>query len=93
MSRNRTVIEKVGDWHTAYQAISAEVTPPELRQMLAKFTEVMGAASTPQEAIELLQQSMALARLVSANDRAASITAAVLTSSGGARPVIMEDPA
>lgn len=87
MSRNRTPHEKVADWLAVYQAISAEVTPPELRAMLGKFNEVMGAATDPAEAISLLQQSMNLARLVSANDRTAVLAAAMLTSGGGARVV------
>jgi len=92
MSRNRTVVEKVGDWHTAYQAISAELTPQALRMLLGGMNDVLGAATTPAEAIQLMQSSMALARLVSSNDRASAIAAAVITASGGAtRPLLVED--
>jgi len=91
MSRNRTPVEKTADWYTVFNAISGELTPTALRTMLSRLTETMGTTGEPSEAIALLQSSMALARLVSANDRAAAIAAAVLTSSGGARPVVVED--
>lgn len=90
-TRHRTVAEKTSDWLMVFNTIRAEVTPLKLRQMLDGFNEVMSKQDDPQEAIVLLQQSMALARLISANDRAAAISAAILTSSGGARPVLVED--
>ncbi|HET7070124.1 MAG TPA: hypothetical protein VFI40_04825 [Nocardioides sp.] len=89
--RPRTVPEKVSDWLIAYNAIREEVTPPPLRKMLAVFNETVGSATTPAEGIAILQQSMALARLISANDRMSAIAAAMLTSSGGQRHVVVDD--
>ena len=90
MTRNRTTAEKVGDWLAAYNAIREEVTPTPLRTMLNGFSGAIGEATSPAEAIAVLQSSMALARLISANDRMAAIAAAMLTSSGGAARPVME---
>lgn len=82
MSRSRTVPERVTDWLAAYNAIRDEVTPPVMRTM---FTELA------KQGAEGLNASMALARVVMANDRACALAAAMLTSSGGApRPVILD---
>jgi hypothetical protein len=89
MARNRTVPEKVSDWLMAYNAIRAEITPPQLSKMFAVLTA--GEATTPGEALTILQQSMSLARLIEANDRMAAMAAAVITSSGGARPVVLDE--
>ena len=84
MATGRTVPEKVGDWYEAYQAIAEQLNPPALR---AQLNEVINQP-IPQDADGLLlynsriSASMALARLVSANDRAAATVAALITQTG-----------
>jgi hypothetical protein len=75
-----SVEEKVGNWVNAYRAIRDELTMPELRaaQDLMNRTEGM------------LVSSLAVARLIYANDRAAAMTAAIITTYGGVRPLPLE---
>lgn len=83
-SRPQTVEEKVAQWYTAYTAVAAEVNPQALRDRL---NEVINTP-IPQDPEGILvytqrmNASMALARLVSANDRAAATVAALLVQSG-----------
>jgi hypothetical protein len=74
MTRLVDVPERVGNWLTAYEAIRAEITPAEMRTILAEMSMVNG--------IEQLQSYMSLARNVMANDRAAALAAAMLVTSG-----------
>ena len=83
-SRGRTPEEKVADWLTVFQAVAAELNPVELRNRL---NEVINTP-IPQDPEGILvytqrmNASLALARLVSANDRAAATVAALLVQSG-----------
>lgn len=83
-ARGRSVEEKVADWFKAYEAVSAELSPPALRATLD------GVINTPipQDPEGLLtfntriSASLGLARLLSANDRAAATVAALITQTG-----------
>jgi hypothetical protein len=83
-ARGRSVEEKVGDWKVAFDAIAAELNPQALRDQL----DVVINTPIPQDADGLLlyaqrmSASLALARLVSANDRAAATVAALITQTG-----------
>lgn len=99
MSTTRTVQEKTGDWYGAFVDIRAAITPDAFRGLIdflgsykvdengkdaeGKPVDVVAYAS-------LVQASIHLARIVSANDRAAAIAAAMLTQSGISRPIIEE---
>lgn len=75
---SQQVAERVGGvWLPAFNAIRAELTPQFLLDLLAA---IRGNAipTDPGEALILLQNSMALAQLISANDRAAAMVAAQL---------------
>lgn len=84
MSRPVEVEERVGQWLRAYHAIAEELNPPKLR---AQLSEVINTP-IPQDPEGILvytqrmNASMALARLVSANDRAAATVAALLVATG-----------
>ena len=84
MATGRTVKEKVGDWFEAYEAIAAELSPPKLRQML----DAVINTPIPQDPEGLLtyntriSASLGLARMLSANDRAAGTIAALITQTG-----------
>lgn len=88
MSINRSVPAKVGDWLTAYNAIREEITPPAMRVMLSHLSIPENASPEPGDYVKVVQASIALARLVCANDRAASVVAAMLTQSGVSRPTV-----
>jgi hypothetical protein len=76
-----TVPERVGQWLQAYEAIRAELTPAQMRTILSEMDEVEGVAQ--------LGSYMSLARNVMANDRAAAMVAAMLTTTG-IRPMSVE---
>ena len=74
MTRAVDVTERVGQWKNAFDAIREELTPAEMRRILAEMSTVSG--------IEQLQSYMSLARNVMANDRAAATVAAMLVATG-----------
>lgn len=81
MSTPRTTAEeKVTSWAAVFEALRAEITPPVMRQVLDKMT-----AKDPTN----IPAYVALARLVTANDRAAALCAAMLVAAG-VKPVIVE---
>lgn len=83
-TRNRSVMEKVGDWEVAYRAVSASITADKLREQLNAVINT----PLPQDPdgvvtyVARMNAAMALARLVSANDRSAGTIAALITQSG-----------
>ena len=87
MATNRTVTQKTNDALAAYARLREELTPTAMRALITKMTE-----QTPGEGDDiaaytgLVQASLHLARVVAANDRAAMLAAAMLTSGGVARP-------
>jgi hypothetical protein len=81
VSRPVEVSERVGNWYSAFEAVRQELTPSELRSILAAMDEVQG--------IEQLGSYMQLARQVMANDRAAAIVAGMLVTTG-IRPAPMD---
>lgn len=68
--------ERVGQWLQAFEAVRAELTPPQMRTILAEMNEVDGVAQ--------LSSYMQLANGVMANDRTAADVAARLVY--GVRP-------
>ncbi len=75
-----TVEDKVAMWVAAYRAIRDELTMPELRAAQDALNRTEG----------MLVTSLAVARLIYANDRTAAIAAAVITTYGGVRPIVVE---
>lgn len=89
--RPQTVEDKVGQWHQAFEAVAADLTPNDLR---IRFNDLMSIPlpDDPDNVITYtarMNTAMALARLVSANDRAAGTIAALLVQSG-IKPVAVD---
>lgn len=80
MALNRTVQEKIGDAHEAFEALREELTPPYLRQMLAALQP--NDPADAQQAMNYLQGGFALANLIMANDRTAMQAAVNLVNNG-----------
>lgn len=76
------VPERVKNWGDAFEAVRQELTPTEMRTILAEMSEVEGIAQ--------LGSYMQLARNVMANDRTAAVVAAMLVTSG-IRPAPLGD--
>lgn len=84
-SRTEVLQNRIGDWKQAYDAVREDITPQPLRAMLDQFVntplpENAGDAITTFTA--RLNATLALARLVSANDRAAGTIAALMVAQG-----------
>jgi hypothetical protein len=83
-TRGRSVEEKVGDWEKAFRAVGESLTSQKLRDQL----DAVINTPIPQDPEGIIvytarmNASMALARLVSANDRAAGTIAALITQTG-----------
>lgn len=75
------VEDKVGSWFRAFEAVRAELTPAQMRAILAEMDEVEGVAQ--------LASYMQLARNVMANDRMAAMVAAMLVATG-IKPVLAD---
>ena len=86
MSRERTVPEKVGDWKMAFDAIREQMTPPPILEMRDQLLKVPTDTLEVGAYAQLVSASLGIAKLVSANDRAAGVIAAMLTQSGVSRP-------
>jgi len=71
---NRTVIQKIGDWKQAYDMIRPELTPDQMRTILAEMQGVDG--------IQQFKSYVDLAKAVMSNDRAAGTIAALITQTG-----------
>ena len=69
-----TVLDKIGQWKTAFDMISPEITPQAYRDVLVTMKGVADPGT--------LNAAERLARMISANDRAAALVAAMLVSSG-----------
>lgn len=89
MATHRTNEQKVADVAVVYNALREELTPNVLRLMMQAMTPQ--DVTDAQQNLVFLQGSFQLARLISANDRAAMLAAAMLTQSGVARPVIADE--
>jgi hypothetical protein len=81
MAIPRTVPEKIADWSQAYWAVSSELTPQNVREVLKTMQGVTDPGS--------LSAAERLARLISSNDRTAALVAAFITGYGN-RPVPIE---
>jgi len=88
--QSRTVQQKIGDTHTAFEALREVLTPDPMRALIGRMSEI---GSNPDEKVDiaayasLVNGSLALARIVAANDRAAMLAAAMITQTGVSRPV------
>lgn len=92
MSTNRTVAQKTADTLVAYEALRAELTPVQMRELITKMTsQTPGEGDDIAAYTSLVQASLHLARVVAANDRTAMLAAAMLAQSGVARPVFNPD--
>lgn len=90
MRTTRTTADKIGDALQAYNAFRDELTPDVMRDTLNSMTGAQQQAAAEvgdvQAYAALVQASLSLQRLISANDRAALVAAVLLTQSGVARP-------
>jgi hypothetical protein len=78
LTRPVDVIERVGNWKQAFDAVAVELTPPETRELL----RLMQTAITPEGPTLGANVALGLSRMVAANDRAAGTIAAMLVSTG-----------
>lgn len=90
MARERTVAERVADWHQAFLAVQEQLTPQALRTMMTVLTSTVppeGADDLDQVRayIERVTTATGISRMIFANDRAAAVVAAMLTQSGVSR--------
>lgn len=74
LSETEQVQAKIGNWKQAFDAVSAELTPLALREMLGVMQS--------NEMMRDLPLYIQLTRVVSANDRAAATVAALLVATG-----------
>jgi len=92
MANQRSAQEKAADAVAAFSLLRDEVTPPVMREVMAKMDQMQAeVAALPdggQKYLDLVQTSLSLRRVIAANDRAVMLAAAILTSSGVSRPVI-----
>lgn len=72
--RGVTVVDRVANWKEAFDAIREDLTPPAMRDLVSTLQT--------QEAMRDLPLYIQLARVVSANDRAAGTIAALITQTG-----------
>ena len=83
MTTNRSVPQRIADTAQAFQALRDELTPQPLRDVITLLTTQKPDENTDVAAYaSLVQSSLSLARLIAANDRAAMMSAAVITASG-----------
>lgn len=84
--RERTINDKVSDWFTVFKAVEAELTPQALREMTS-----LVQARTADGALDIaaVQLGMRITGVVTANDRAAAVVAAILTAQG-VKPLPLE---
>jgi hypothetical protein len=83
MATGRTVDEKKADWSLAFEFIEANLNPPLYKQALDIAMKASGEGQVP------LPAAVALARMVSANTRAAAMVAALITQTG-IKPVSLD---
>lgn len=94
-TRTRTVAERIGDWKEAYDAVSAELNPMALKELVGALGVTLPAATvptTPEEAeayskavvaaTGTIQASMNLARIIAENQRTAAQVAEGLVRLG-----------
>lgn len=88
MPRPRTTGEKIADTVTAFNVLRDEVTPQPMRDLINGMTSIPTEGADAAAYASLVQSSIHLARIVSANDRAAMMAAAIITQSGVSRPTL-----
>ena len=91
----RTPSQKAADTVTVYEEFRDQLTPANKRQVMADMTGAMQQAAAEvgdvQAYAALVQAAITLDRVISANDRAAMLAAAIVTQSGVVKPVINTD--
>lgn len=94
MASQRTLPEKVADTKSTYAQFSEILTPPETRGILGNMVGAMQQAAAEAGDVQayaaLVQASLSLQRLVSANDRVALIAATMLQSGTPARLIPLD---
>lgn len=90
MAQQRTLPEKVQDVKTTYEQFRELLTTPNMRSVLENMTGAQMAATAATGDVQayaaLVEASLRLNSLVSANDRAALMAAVMATQSGVSRP-------
>lgn len=90
MRTTRTITDKIVDATQAYNAFRDELTPEVMRETLNSMTGAQQQAAAQvgdvQAYAALVQASITLQKIISANDRAALVAAVLLTQSGVSRP-------
>lgn len=76
-----TLTEKIGNWYQAFEAVRDTITPRPLREIVNFMTTPVPEGTSPDVAMQRIQASMDIARLVAAGDRVAAQVAAMLASS------------
>lgn len=88
-AQGRTPRQKSADTITVYEEFRDQLTGPVKRQVLNDMTGAMQQAAASvgdvQAYAALVQASLTLDRVISANDRAALLAAAIVTQSGVVR--------
>ena len=89
MATGRTAGQKVADAKAAFEILREAVTDDSVRAMSDSVNKAMADAAASGNAAlyeEWVRAGITITRLVSANDRAALIAAALITQSGVSRP-------
>ena len=90
MTQQRSLTDKIADARRAYEVFREELTPPNMRSVLDNMTGAQMTATASSGDVQayaaLVEASLRLNSLVSANDRAALMASVMLTQSGVSRP-------
>lgn len=91
----RTMSEKVQDIKSTQAQFSELLTPPEMREMLGRMTgpeaqQAIAATGDVRALVQVVQASMDLQKVISANDRAALLAATMVAGAGGTRLIPLE---
>lgn len=90
MAQQRSLPEKVRDIKSTYEQFAEMLTPPEKREVFRNMVGAQAAAAAesgdPAAFAALVQASLNLDKVISANDRAA-LLAAVMANSNVARDI------
>ena len=88
----RTATQKAADTVTVFEEFRDQLTSAQMRDVLSKMTGAQMVATASSGDVQayaaLVEASLRLQGVVSSNDRAAMLAAAIVTQSGVVRPVI-----
>lgn len=89
-SAGRTPAQKAADTVSVYEVLREQITHETMRTVLGNMTGAQMQATAESGDVQayaaLVQASLSLQKVVSANDRAAMLAAAIVTQSGVVRP-------